>query len=153
MLLYSRVSKEVAPKKKKVMELQLQLDETNRNLAIKEAELQKEKDNVDKLKKDSDVMVAKKEELSNNIELTKARLDRSEKLTLLLAEEGKRWVQSIKTLEVDLENVVGDVFLSAGCMSYNGPFTGQFRQELLTKWIDQMNEHHIPISENFSLSK
>jgi len=60
-------------------------------------------------------------------ELTKARLIRAEKLTTLLFEEGKRWVETVAILSEEIKNSIGDVFISTACISYCGPFTGLFR--------------------------
>ena len=54
------------------------------------------------------------------MELTKARLERAEKLTHLLKDEGERWVVSVADLQVEVKNLTGDVFLSAACISYCG---------------------------------
>ena len=52
---------------------------------------------------------------------------RAEKLVVLLADEGVRWKETVATLEVEIENLVGDVFLSCACISYFGGFTGGYR--------------------------
>lgn len=59
----------------------------------------------------------------------------------------------METLGAQIENLVGDVFLSAAAISYNGPFTGPYRQELSTQWVQQVIDLEIPVSENFSLIK
>ena len=38
----------------------------------------------------------------------------------------------------------GDVFLSVGAISYNGPFTSIYRTELLEKWTTSLDEAQIP---------
>ncbi len=52
-----------------------------------------------KLKKDSDETLKKKQDLETLAELTQARLLRAEKLTSLLYEEGKRWVETVASLK------------------------------------------------------
>jgi hypothetical protein len=47
------------------------------------------------LKKESDECLKKKQDLETLADLTKARLERAEKLTTLLFEEGKRWVETV----------------------------------------------------------
>lgn len=72
-------------------------------------------------------MVKKKHEVEENTELTKARLIRAEKLTDLLKDEGVSWVEKSKLMEEEMTALTGDVFVSAGAVSYCGPFTGVFR--------------------------
>jgi hypothetical protein len=56
-----------------------------------------------------------------------------------LKSESIRWKESVTTLNGDLLNLSGDVFLSAACVSYYGAFTGEYRQELQAKWFDFVN--------------
>ena len=44
-----------------------------------------------------------------------------------LADEAERWKQTVKVLDVDLVNLVGNVMLGAGYLSYVGPFTSKYR--------------------------
>ena len=60
-------------------------------------------------------------------DLTEARLIRAEKLTSLLVEEGKRWVETVAALKEEIKCSIGDVFIASACISYTGPFTGNFR--------------------------
>ena len=86
----------------------------------------------------------KKIYLENTIEQTKKRLQRAEALTSLLADEGKRWIETVKDLEIEIVNLIGDVFISSAQISYCGPFTGQFRNILVQKWIDNLIQKKIP---------
>ena len=72
-------------------------------------------------------MLQKKMDLERQKDLTEARLDRAKKLITLTADEAKRWAETVETLGSEIENLVGDVFLSAAAISYNGPFTGPYR--------------------------
>ena len=69
----------------------------------------------------------------------------------MTADEAKRWAETVSTLGVEIENLVGDVFLSAAAISYNGPFTGPYRSELVQSWLTRINELEVPVSENFSV--
>lgn len=46
---------------------------------------------------------------------------------------------------------MGDVFLSAASISYQGPFTGLFREEMITEWKEKMEELQVPHSQGFAL--
>ena len=50
-----------------------------------------------------------------------------------------------------MKKFIGDVFVSASQMSYLGPFTGQYREILVSQWIRQSLKNHIELSENYSL--
>lgn len=47
-----------------------------------------------------------------------------------------RWGQSIKSFEAQEKTLCGDVLLTAAFVSYVGPFTKQYRQELVhCEWV------------------
>jgi dynein heavy chain len=56
------------------------------------------KDKVAKLEADCQKMQDEKEELENNMETSKARMLRAEKLVVLLADEGVRWKETVETI-------------------------------------------------------
>lgn len=83
----------------------------------------------------------------------KARMGRAEKLVVLLADEAVRWKETVEVLEVDIKELVGNVFLSCACISYFGAFTGVYRKGLTDGWTEQCIERGIPCSDVFSLIK
>ena len=124
---YAAVIKKIAPKKKKLAEMTIILEKANSSLMAKQDELDKVKSNVAKIKKDCEVMIERQNELEKIMELTKARLERAESLTTLLADEGTRWELTVDKLQFELNHIVGDVFLASASASYHGPFTSVYR--------------------------
>ena len=43
-----------------------------------------------------------------------------------------------------IEQLFGDVFLSVGAISYNGPFTSVYRADLMKKWTEAINTEGLP---------
>lgn len=97
---YADVYDKVKPKKELVAKLQIELDKANNELASKTEELNKVKDNVRRLREETQLMQDKKIELEKNMELTIARLERAQKLITLTADEALRWKESVKLLAV-----------------------------------------------------
>ena len=93
------------------------------------------------------------EELHHEKTISERRLINASSLTELLADEKVRWQAEVEQIERDIEKIVGNVFLSVNQMSYLGAFTGNYRQQLLQKWIELCRRHGIEISENYSISK
>ena len=149
--IYSKVAKEVAPKKAALEEMTKKLNAANELLAGKQGELKAVRDKVQALKDQLDETLASKKELEDQSDLTKARLVRAEKLTNGLSEEGVRWKQTLADIKVDMRNLIGDVMISAGCISYYGAFTGKYRKVLVEKWITSCSTKAIPSSANCSL--
>jgi dynein heavy chain len=53
-----------------------------------------------------------------------------------------------------MENLLGDILLSVGSISYLGAFTGAFRERIVNDmWIPKVIEEKIICSKPFSLTK
>eukprot|EP00928_Gymnodinium_smaydae_P068046 TRINITY_DN5109_c0_g4_i2.p1 TRINITY_DN5109_c0_g4~~TRINITY_DN5109_c0_g4_i2.p1 ORF type:complete len:3873 (+),score=1233.23 TRINITY_DN5109_c0_g4_i2:1305-11621(+) len=149
---YSKVAKEVEPKKAKVAELNKQLAAANAALKEKQDALQAILDEVAGLKKQLKDTVDEKDRLEAEQSLTKARLQRADILTVGLADEGVRWRQTVGKIGHEIVALTGDVFLSAAAISYYGPFTGVYRNEIVDIWLDACKKNSVPCSESFNLS-
>ena len=83
------------------------------------------------------------------------RMGRAEKLVILLADEGVRWKETVASLSLEVEQLVGNVFLSCACISYYGAFTGQYRQRLVVKVGKQVlgqrdtDERRVLLDQNY----
>ena len=73
------------------------------------------------------------EGLTKQKETTEIQLGRAETLVVGLADEAKRWSETVKVLQVDEINLVGNMILAAGYVSYVGPFTSKYRNILLKR--------------------
>uniref|UniRef100_A0A8C8Z9L8 Dynein axonemal heavy chain 6 n=1 Tax=Prolemur simus TaxID=1328070 RepID=A0A8C8Z9L8_PROSS len=149
--LYSRVVKEVEPKRQKLRAAQAELDVTMATLKEKQALLRKVENQIQALQDEYDKGVNEKESLAKNMSLTKARLLRAGKLTAALGDEQVRWEESIQKFEEELANITGNVFIAAACVAYYGAFTAQYRQTLIECWIQYCQSLEIPIDPSFSL--
>mmetsp|Transcript_39172 Transcript_39172/g.65698 ORF Transcript_39172/g.65698 Transcript_39172/m.65698 type:complete len:1242 (-) Transcript_39172:75-3800(-) len=151
MVLYSKEKKTVEPLRQKVAGLNAELKAANKALSGKMKELKAVQDKVADLDKKCSETMEQKQKLDDQQKQTQQRLNNAEKLTSLLGSEQVRWTEDSKTLGIKLDNLVGDVFLSAACISYYGPFTGVWRNECVKGWMERMRELKLPIGEDFSL--
>ncbi|KAK5899926.1 hypothetical protein CesoFtcFv8_009352 [Champsocephalus esox] len=149
--LYSRVLKEVGPKRAKLNKAQAELDATMATLREKQEQLQEVENQIQVLQDQFESSVNEKEQLVNTMALTQVRLSRAGKLTSALGDEQVRWEESVTLFEQEIINVVGNVFIAAACVAYYGAFTSHYRQLLIDQWIIQCQELSIPISSSFSL--
>jgi dynein heavy chain, axonemal len=148
---YSIVAKEVAPKKARLAEMNAEVERAQEELRVKETALKEVLDKVAALQKQADDTEAEKQRLEAEAKLTQDRLVRAGKLTTGLADEQVRWKESVETLNSMIHALVGDVLLSAGFISYLGPFTGVYRDEILAGWVKQCKARSIPCSDHPTL--
>ncbi|XP_062296546.1 dynein axonemal heavy chain 6 [Scomber scombrus] len=149
--LYSRVLKEVGPKREKLAKAQVKLDATMETLREKQEKLQEVENQIKVLQDQFEYSINEKEDLVNTMALTQTRLTRAGKLTSALGDEQVRWEESVALFEQEIINVVGNVFIAAACVAYYGAFTSHYRQLLIDQWIIQCQDLKIPISSSFSL--
>ena len=122
-------------------------------LKAKQDVLNQELAKVNELKKAMNSCKANKEKLDQEIDLTQLRLERAGKFTVGLADEHKNWGENIGILDIKIRKLVGDVFISAACISYYGPFTGIYRNNLTEKWLEKCKKDEIESSETFDLEE
>ncbi|RKO89719.1 dynein heavy chain and region D6 of dynein motor-domain-containing protein [Blyttiomyces helicus] len=149
--IYSRVFKEVTPKKRRLEEARSSLAATMAKLEEKTAALKEVENQLEKLKSKYDASVAAKKQLAEKMEETTKRLERASRLTTALSDEQIRWTESVERLNDQIEALVGNIFLSAASVAYYGAFTSTYRQELVGSWIARCREIGIPVSTDFNL--
>jgi len=122
-----------------------------KEVAIKKDELAVIQGSIAKMEADYNKLMDYIQELSDNKVKCERRLKNAGKLLELLSDEGERWGKTVVILTADSEKLVGDVFLAAAQISYMGPFTGVYRDQLVERWIQICNTEKVAISERYSL--
>jgi dynein heavy chain, axonemal len=124
------------------------------NMAVlnkKLEELRIVKENVANLVANANRLKAEKDDLEFRMNRDQARMSRAEKLVVLLADEAVRWKDTVESLDRDIQDLVGNVFLSCACISYFGAFTGVYRKKLTDHWTQLCQDKQVPCSSVFSL--
>ncbi|KAL0892691.1 hypothetical protein ABMA27_014410 [Loxostege sticticalis] len=148
---YDRVIKVVAPKKAALGEAEAELQMQMNTLNEKRAQLQGVLDKLQALNDEFAEMTRKKKGLEDEIDLCSTKLARAEQLIGGLGGEKARWTDLAHELEELLGNIIGDVLLSAGFIAYLGPYTVNYRREIVQVWNNRTIALKIPCSESFSL--
>jgi dynein heavy chain len=150
---YSKVEREVEPKRIKLAAAQKELKAAQDILSVKQAELKAVKDKLAQLSQNLENSIREGEELETKSALTAARLIRAEKLVGLLGGEAERWQKTADLLALDLENLIGNIIIAAACISYLGPFTLSYRASLQESWIKFLKKQGVPVASDFSLER
>ena len=98
-------------------------------------------------------LIAQEKALKDEIESCGKKLIRAEKMISGLEGEKVRWTETVKLLEKKLELLVGDCLVAAGGVSYTGPFTSEFRQELEEEWRNKIKELKIRHTPGVSMKE
>jgi dynein heavy chain len=138
--IYSRVAREIEPKKAKLKEAEDSLAEAMDKLSIKKKELKIILDNVAALEAKLEDAKRKAAKLEADAQDCVVKLDRAEKLLAGLGNESVRWKKASTILENNLKFVIGNMVAAGAFISYAGPFTAEFRKDLVDKWIAQAKE-------------
>ncbi len=94
---------------------------------IKLTELNKIKTKVSILKTGLEESIKKENNLNNQQFKAKIHLKRAEKLIIGLREEAESWDSISKDLIVEEKNTKGNIFITAACIAYLGPFFQNYR--------------------------
>ena len=151
MEVYDRVIKIVAPKKKCLEIAQKELAVQINFLTKKQAQLQEVTDKLQKLNDEFAIESKNKSDLQDEIDKCSRKIVRATKIINDLGGEKTRWMEAAQHLKESLKNTIGDTLLSAGVISYLGPFTIDYRLNVISEWTDYCNRLHICCSETFSL--
>ena len=68
------------------------------------------------------------QELEEEIEETKLKLIRAEKLINGLGGEKVQWTELVQNLDETYDNIISDVLLSSSVVAYLAPFTPLYRE-------------------------
>ena len=95
----------------------------------------------------------KTKDLNDEMEDCRKKLVRAEKMITGLGGEKDRWTKIVADLSVQATLVTGDCLVAAGNISYCGPFTSQYREELESLWRESIKAQGINVTENITMSK
>lgn len=87
------------------------------------------------------------------MDLAKIQLNRAELLANGLNVEAERWSIKKKELGASLINLIGNILISAAYIAYLGPFTSNYRKNLIQEWVKMFCSKGIPTHTDFSLKK
>ena len=153
LLEYYDTYQSILPLRENLAQAEESLREANESLAAKEAELKIVQDKVDALKQQLDNIQKEQSDLAKSIRDCEIKLNRSIELNDKLSGERGRWESQVAQLTDEINNVLGDIILACGFLSYLGPFTLDYREKIIKeRWIPAITEREIPNSgEKFTL--
>ncbi|KAM6210848.1 LOW QUALITY PROTEIN: dynein axonemal heavy chain 11 [Sarcoramphus papa] len=89
--------------------------------------------------------VAEKVRCQDDVNQTNKTIELANRMVKGLESENMRWSQSVENLKAQKKTLCGDVLLTAVFVSFLGPFTKQYRQELMEHFIPFLKSQKVPI--------
>ncbi|VEN46856.1 unnamed protein product [Callosobruchus maculatus] len=149
---YDKVAKVVAPKKAALAIAEATYAEAMAALELKRAMLKEARDRVAKLQAELALEEKKFNDLTDEVNLCHLKLQRAEELIGGLGGEKDRWKATAKELGEKYYILTGDVLIAAGVVAYLGPFTMQYRQSQVERWVKSLKSYDIYCTEDFQLT-
>ncbi|KAH1015210.1 dynein axonemal heavy chain 10 [Dendroctonus ponderosae] len=149
---YCAVYREVKPKKERVEQLENEYNTAKRNLEKLYSEIGKLEEDLDKLNQKYANAMKTRQELQEETDIMMRRLEAADKLISGLSSEKIRWTEDLNQLHIEKERLVGNCLLCSGFLAYCGPFTFEFRRDMVyVDWQDSVQTRQIPASQPFKL--
>ncbi|KAG7229074.1 hypothetical protein INR49_013193 [Caranx melampygus] len=152
MSIFFGINKEVLPLKANLIVQEGRLRAANNELSKAEAQLAEKQAEFDKVKAKCDAAVKEKQDLLDDAEMCRNKMQAASALIDGLSGEKIRWIEQSKEFKSQINRLVGDVLQLTGFLSYCGPFNQSYRDLLLKDiWEAELRAHHIPFTENQNL--
>jgi dynein heavy chain, axonemal len=147
---YFDVVYDVAPKKAELAEANAKLSVANETLCVVMAKVADLNAMVAALEAQFDAANNEKNAAIAEQERCDLKLSLANRLITALASEGERWALTVQQLKCDYEVLTGDMLLAAAFVSYAGPFTSIFRNDLINAFLEFMKAKGTPMTQGLS---
>ena len=67
--------------------------------------------------------------------------------------EKTRWTETVANLTNQQEMLIGDCMIAAGMVSYAGPFTADYREQLERLWRESVKKLGVKLTPNVTMKK
>ena len=143
----ANINNQMEPLKKQIADLNAQKDKVvnEYNEIAKEKEILE--NNIEQLKINYDESVVESNNIKKEIEQVKNKVERSEKLLINLSSEKERWSKQMEDFKININNLLGDTFLSSSFLAYIGFYDAFYRKYLKDKSRQIVKQNEI-ISSN-----
>ena len=132
---YHKASKIVKPKLRMLEVKTVELEEAQAALKSAQEELDEVNAVKAKLKAQYDEKTAYKQELTDDSNRTKKKMDQANRLINSLEDNKVRWIENAKEFANRKKKLVGNVAKACAFVSYCGPFNSEFRKKLTIEYF------------------
>lgn len=131
---YSAILDRVGPLREEVGQLEEEALQTKAEAKMIENTLTELEQSIATYKSEYATLISQTEAIKAEMTRVQSKVDRSMRLLGSLSSERGRWEESSKTFEIQMETIIGDVFLAAAFLAYGGLYDQQYRRAMLEDW-------------------
>ncbi|PKU48851.1 dynein heavy chain axonemal-like [Limosa lapponica baueri] len=146
------INKEVLPLKANLALQEGRLAAAQTELNNAQVQLDEKQMELDQVQAMYDTAMKEKQALLDDAEACRRKMNNATALIEGLGGEKLRWTASSKNFQNQIINLVGNVLLATGFLSYSGPFNQEYRNLLLQLWKKEMDNSKIPYSNDLNLT-
>lgn len=133
-------------------ELEAESERARKALEREERELRRLEKAITDLNTKYESAMEERQKLQEETDLLQRRLITADKLISGLSSENERWKKEQENLYGQIENIIGNCLLSAGFLAYCGPFTYEYRNQMLYEdWWNSIAKKGIPFTDTFRI--
>uniref|UniRef100_H2ZG69 Dynein, axonemal, heavy chain 5 n=1 Tax=Ciona savignyi TaxID=51511 RepID=H2ZG69_CIOSA len=149
MATFYAINREVLPLKANLAIQERRLAVAMGDLGEAQATLDEKQAELDAVQAVYDNAMKSKQDLIDDAEACKQKMNNAKALIGGLGGEKIRWTEASRRFQQEINRLVGDVLLCCGFLSYSGPFKQEFRLLLINSWKKEMRKNKIPFNEVF----
>jgi len=149
---YAKALKVVGPKRQKKAYAEEQLAKKIESLEKLEASYKEVTDRLAELNATFEGANRRMDTFKKELEDLQLKIDTGEKLVTNLSGEKERWEASLSDYDIQFEKLTGDCIISASVISYYGPLTSEYRDNLMSLWINSIQALQVPYTQHFDFS-
>lgn len=150
---YSEILDRVGPLREEVAQLEEEALQTKANAKMIEDTLAALEQSIATYKSEYASLISQTEAIKAEMSRVQSKVDRSMRLLNSLSSERGRWEESSKTFQVQMETIIGDVFLAAAFLAYAGLYDQQYRRAMLEDWCLHLSASGVAFKTQNSLSE
>lgn len=150
---FSEILERVGPLKEEVHHLEETAFQTRAEAKMIENTLAELEQSIETYKAEYASLISQIEALKGEMSRVQSKVDRSMRLLDSLSSERGRWEDGSKAFEVQMETIIGDVFLAAAFLAYGGVYDQQYRRAMLEDWSLHLASSGIAFKAQNSISE
>lgn len=150
---YSEILDRVGPLREEVDQLEDEAIQTKAEAKAIENTLLELEQSIAVYKAEYASLISQTEAIKAEMSRVQSKVDRSMRLLNSLSSERGRWEESSKTFQVQMETIIGDVFLASAFLAYCGLYDQQYRRAMVEDWSLHLISSGIAFKQQNSMSE